>query len=348
MDEEKKDKLEEKVENQEEKAEEVKTEETVDQSKVEETALEENKESAETISEENKKEEVSEESKENSLNENNEEIEAEETLNGDSKTEEYVPEQLDDDDFEKEKEKEKADKKAKKEAKKLAKKEEKTNGVSDEENGQAVNKKISSPKMILIIVLILASIGVILAYFAINFNKPENVANDFIIYFNKGEWKNAEETIDWQGFLTLALIDDEAQTDTEEDTDNESQVAVANYMDYDSRYETIYKDLEDKGLNEIVDYIEEARSNVETIMGATLEGSTIKIDKISSVEKIEKTKSLYKIKADITVTGGEQKQSNTVEMYVAKKDGKFKLVGGYLPTLVYQTFIYYQYLSANY
>lgn len=336
MDEEKKDNLEEKVEkveNVSENATETKVEETsVEENKTEEVVAEENKEKVEESEE--KKDEASDEEKVEEKPDATEENKIEEK----SETEEFVPEQLEDEDFEKEKEQAKAEKKAKK----LAKKE---NGITDEENGQVKSKKSSPVKMIVIIVLILASIGVIAAYFVINLNKPENAINDFVIYFNKSEWKSVDETIDWQGFLTLALIDDNAQTEADA---NETEAVLANYMDYDTKYKTVYDELEEKGYGEIVDLIKAGQNDIETILEAMLSGAQLKVEKIISAEKIEKTESLYKIKTDISVTSGEDKETNTVEIYVAKKDGKYKIVGGYLPTLVYQSFIYYQYISANY
>lgn len=347
MDEEKKDNLEEKVEKEEnvsENATETKVEESTKESKVEETV----KETEEVVAEENKeKVEESEEKKEETSDEekSEEKVDATEENKTEEKSEseEFVPEQLEDEDFEKEREQAKAEKKAKK----LAKKEQKENGITDEENGQVKNKKSSPVKMIVIIVLILASIGVIAAYFVINLNKPENVINDFVIYFNKSEWKSVDETIDWQGFLTLALIDDNAQEEAETDAD-ETEAVLANYMDYDAKYKTVYDELEEKGYGEIVDLIKAGQGDIETILEAMLSGAQLKVEKVLSAEKIEKTESLYKIKTDISVTSGEDKETNTVEIYVAKKDGKYKIVGGYLPTLVYQSFIYYQYISANY
>lgn len=365
MDEEKKDNLEEKVENNEEvisnenkeitETNENKetVEEKVETSNKENTDLEEKNEETEKVeSIEEKTENVASEDEpketETVVEESNSEEKNEESSEKDEfkkepaeekaeekSEEEFVPEQLDDDEFEKEKEQAKADKKAKK----LAKKEQK-------ENGQT--KKKSRAKLLLIIALIIASIGVIAAYFIINLNKPENVVNDFSIYFNKADWKSLEETIDWQGFLTLALIDDEATAGVE--LGSEDEVVVANYMDYDARYKTVYEDLEKADLKAIGDFIKQCSENAESILGLVFDNVTMKINKISSVEKIENTESLYKIKADVAfVEDGNEAETQTIDIYVAKNgEQQYKIVGGQLPMYVYNAFILYvQYFSAS-
>lgn len=240
---------------------------------------------------------------------------------------EYVPEQLEDEEFEKEKaekkklkEQKKAEKKAKKEK---IKKEEIAEDEEMEENNTGKSKKkiITIIAIILILAIIIAGI---IVYFIINKNKPENIIYDCASYFNDKNWDEFINCIDFKGYYALGYLG------TEE------------FTKFDESYNEI-EDIEDyKDYNEFMNTFMPYKKD---IFDASFKDVTINIDKIISVNKIENTKSLYKVKANITLSDKEQSQTNAVDFYVTKVDKKFKIVEGFFPYLVYTQFSdYFNYI----
>lgn len=102
----------------------------------------------------------------------------------------YVPEQLDDNDFEKEKVEEKIARKNKK----------------FEMNKKQVTKIIS-----LVLVIALIGIGIYLYLNPIQKKStaPEQFAKDFCSYFNSGNWNKLNNLLDFKGFYILGYVLDE-------------------------------------------------------------------------------------------------------------------------------------------
>ena len=115
----------------------------------------------------------------------------------------FVPEQLDDDDFEKEK----------LEAKKL-KKERKINKfqseISDDEenNHRTFNKKkiTNIVTIILVIALVIAGAVWYVMPHEKKVSEPEQATKDFCAYFNSGNWKKINEFLDLKGYYILGAV----------------------------------------------------------------------------------------------------------------------------------------------
>ena len=239
----------------------------------------------------------------------------------DEEKKEIIPEQPEDNDFEKEKEE---IKKAKKE-KKLEKK--KKEVIEYDESGNVIKKKGSKKTVITIIVvlaIIALIIGGIVAYFVINLNKPENIISDFEKYFNNGQWSETIKCVDIKGLYTLANLDE------------------SKYTEFDKAYEEAEQD---ETYIELKEEIERLKDKEESGFSTIFGGSSIKIGKVTSVEKIENTKSLYRIKVEITINGNEQELTDIYDIYVTKIDKKYKMVGGELPALIINAYQYIDYMN---
>lgn len=234
---------------------------------------------------------------------------------------EFIPEQPEDNDFEKEKEELK---KAKKE-KKLEKK--KKEVIEYDESGNVIKKK-NSKKIVITIIIVLAIIaliiGGIVAYFVINLNKPENIISDFEKYFNNGQWSETIKCVDIKGLYTLANLDE------------------SKYTEFDKAYEEAEKD---EMYIQLKEEIESLKDKEEKGFSTLFGGSSIKLGKVTSVEKIENTKSLYRIKVEITINGNEQELTDLYDIYVAKIDKQYKMVGGELPALIINAYQYIDYMN---
>ena len=270
--------------------------------------------------EEELKENIDSEKKENNTDNS--------TNNKTSENDVYIPEQLEDEEFEKEKNKikeEKAEKKAKKQSAK--------ENIVDVKDKKAYFKKrkqriITIAIIVAIIVFILVGIAGYLIY---AINRPENAIEDFVSYINEEDWNNAMNQIDMQGYMTMSLIDLESQEDSS-----------ISYTDYESKYDNVYNELEDMGYGQIIDILEYGEENNVEILENLFAETSFVVNSIDNVERIGDTR-LYKITVNLTITddtGTYSDETETYEMYVAKKDGEYKIVGGTFPAIIYY---YYQY-----
>ena len=274
--------------------------------------------------EEELKENIDSEKKENNTDNS--------TNNKTSENDVYIPEQLEDEEFEKEKNKIKEEKAAKK-AEKKAKKQSAKENIVDVKDKKAYFKKrkqriITIAIIVAIIVFILVGIAGYLIY---AINRPENVIEDFVSYVNEEDWTNAMNQIDMQGYMTMSLIDLESQEDSS-----------ISYTDYESKYDNVYNELEDMGYGQIIDILEYGEENNVEILENLFAETSFVVNSIDNVERIGDTR-LYKITVNLTITddtGTYSDETETYEMYVAKKDGEYKIVGGTFPAIIYY---YYQY-----
>lgn len=260
-----------------------------------------------------------------------------------SEQDSYVPEQLDDDEFEKEKEKKKAAKAAKK-AEKKAKKQKEELELDENVNPKKTKmKKSEKITIILVIIIILAIIGGVAGYLIFALNRPENAVKDFTSYISEENWTEADNLIDMQGYLTMLLIASES---------NSSDTSNVSYIDYENKYDNAIADLEkmfsEKGysmdFNKILEYGKEHKDEYyKEIFG----NAAIKFES-ANVERIGKT-SLYKVTATLTLSakdGSQADETTSYEMYVAKKDGKYQVVGGQFVELVFSYYYYYYSLDS--
>lgn len=274
--------------------------------------------------EEELKENIDSEKKENNTDNS--------TNNKTSENDVYIPEQLEDEEFEKEKNKIKEEKAAKK-AEKKAKKQSAKENIVDVKDKKAYFKKrkqriITIAIIVAIIVFILVGIAGYLIY---AINRPENAIEDFVSYINEEDWNNAMNQIDMQGYMTMSLIDLESQEDSS-----------ISYTDYESKYDNVYNELEDMGYGQIIDILEYGEENNVEILENLFAETSFVVNSIDNVERIGDTR-LYKITVNLTITddtGTYSDKTETYEMYVAKKDGEYKIVGGTFPAIIYY---YYQY-----
>lgn len=262
----------------------------------------------------------------------------------DETTNEYVPEQLDDDDFEKEKSKLKAEKEAKKalkKAEKAKKKADEKEVLLDEEGNPIKRKRKKSEKITIavIIVVILAVIIGIAGFLIYSLNRPENVIIDFLSYVNEEDWDSAINLIDMQGYLTMTLIDLESEDDSN-----------VSYIDYENKYDTVFDELADLGYDEISSSLEYGKENNSDIMSSLFSETTLTVEEVEDVERIGDT-DLYRVAVSIRAsddTGTYSDETASYDTYVSKMDGEYKMVGGTFPAMIYYYYEYYYAYSSYY
>jgi hypothetical protein len=239
------------------------------------------------------------------------------------------PEQLEDEDFEKEKNEKKRLKEEKKQAKKQLKKKEKNDndidndiGISDDEAGikddikSTENKKRKLKKyipIILVVIIVLLVIAGIVVYVkngengTFN-NKPESVIDNFCAYINSGDSKKALEYVDFKSYYILYTLD------------------VEDYTKFDETYSEFDESSED--YQYFVDTIDECKNIDSDVYTEILEDYKISLGSVQSVTRIQDTEDLYLIKADLEFSYNGQEESETCSIYVNKIDGQYKIVYG--------------------
>ena len=273
-----------------------------------------------------------EELKENIDSEKKENNTENSTNNETSESNVYIPEQLEDEDFEKEKDNLKAEKAAKK-AEKKAKKQSSKNNLVDIKDKKAYFKK-RKQKIITIAIIVAIAVFILVGiagYLIYVINRPENAIEDFVSYINEEDWNNAMNQIDMQGYMTMSLIDLESQEDSS-----------VSYTDYESKYDNVYNELDDMGYGQLMDVIEYGEENKVEILESLFSETSFVVNSFESVERIGDT-NLYKITVNLTIrddTGTYSDETETYEMYVARRDGEYKIVSGTFPAII---FYYYQY-----
>ena len=204
----------------------------------------------------------------------------------------FVPEQLDDNDFEKEKME-----------KKKAKKEE----------GFKLNKQVvkhTSVKIVSIL-LIIAFIGLGI-YLYLNpiqrkSTAPEKAAKDFCAYLNAGNWKKVNDLIDFKGFYVLGAVLDEAEY---------TKFDIA-YKNLDEEDETYIKFMETANILTSLDD--------EDLDSVSIQ---IRIKNIEACNKIQSTDTLYKLRVNFDYIYDGQAENMTDVIYLSNASGEYKMVYG--------------------
>jgi hypothetical protein len=243
------------------------------------------------------------------------------------------PEQLEDEDFEKEK----AEKKRlKKKVKEVNAQDDLDSSISDDESGildeDAKNKKSKKSKkyisIIAIIILVIAVIAGVVYYIkggkqTISENKPESALDNFCAYFNSADIKNILNYIDFKGYYIF-----------------NTELEAEDYPNFDSVYENF--DETDETYQSYLEFLEECEATDESVYNTAMQEVKIALSKIQSVTKIQDTKNLYLVKADVVISVENQEDTTYTEsIYVAKIDGQYKMVYGYFPDIIYSLFYYY-------
>ena len=217
----------------------------------------------------------------------------------------FVPEQLDDVDFEKEKT----------EAKRLKKERRLNKTISDDEGNNQVTVDKNKIKNIIFIIL---AIGLIAfgIYFYLNpiekkASEPEQVAKDFCTYFNGGNWKEVKNIIDFKGFYTLSY-------------------SIGTESEF-TKYDKVYKDVEEEAdyssYSETMDILTSVDNDtLDEVVSTQLQ--QIRLTQIQSCNKIQGTDSLYRIIAnyEYIVNGAAEAYSGAI--YVSNASGEYKIVYG--------------------
>ena len=218
----------------------------------------------------------------------------------------FIPEQLEDNDFEKEK-------KLKKEGKL------KSQVSEDEEN---LTKKFDKKKIfnVVAVLLVILFIGFEIVWYAMygklwtfsidkkNNSEPETIVEEFCSYFNDGNWKKVNENMDFKGYYVLTQVLEEA-----------------NYPKFDSTYKSL-EEL-DENYSKYKEYIEQV-SNIDEEALENLNSFKINIKEIQACNKIQGTSSLYKLRINYEYVVSGQKENMTGIVYVSNASGKYKVVGG--------------------
>jgi len=251
----------------------------------------------------------------------------------------YIPQQLEDDEFEKEKEELKKQKEIEKNIKKQKRKlnkEKKQDKIEYDEEGNIILKPVKNKKKIIItiiicILLVAIIIGGVVGYIIMHLSKPENIINDFTTYFNSQNWDEMIETIDFKSYYTLNFYLAESK-----------DIAYSRGMEYHgdfTQYDSAYNSIDnDEAYLAYKENINSLLTQKDFIFDEYFSDININIDEILKVEKVENTKNLYRISVKITVSAASQSSSESATIYVAKVDNEYKIVAGDFPDLIHGIF----------
>ena len=242
----------------------------------------------------------------------------------------FIPEQLEDNDFEKERQEQKQLKKSQKNNKQ----------ISDDEEAsvKTVNKKkiLNVLAVILIIAFIIFEIVWYVIYgklwtFAPKSKKttePEQLAEDFCEYFNDENWKKINESMDFKGYYVLgSVLQDDAY-----------------YPNFDKEYEKL-----DENDEEFASYLKtvEILKNIDEEILDDVAKIKIDLKSIDSCNKIQGTDTLYRLRVTFDYIYNGETQSVTNIIFISNASGEYKMVyGEWMQTVL----SYYQsiYLQTNY
>ncbi|MBR1540564.1 MAG: hypothetical protein IJ629_05330 [Clostridia bacterium] len=207
----------------------------------------------------------------------------------DKKKDYFVPEQLDDNDFEKEK----------KEAKK-ARKEKKF-----ELNRKQIIKIVS---IIVVVALIIAGVYLYLNPVPKKSTAPEQTAKTFCTYFNNGRWSKLNELMDFKGYYVLGAVLEEADY---------TQFDKA-YQKVDEKDETYSKYI--SSIKYLINLDEDALSSFADIQ--------IRLNSIEACNLIQGTETLYKLRVNFDYIYDGQAENVTEAIYISNASGEYKVVFG--------------------
>ena len=222
----------------------------------------------------------------------------------------FVPEQLDDNDFEKEKLEEKKNKK---------------------QNKTKLSK--SKVKNIILIILVICLIAFGVYWYVTPHEKkasePEQVVKDFCAYLNSGNWNKVNELMDFKGYYTLgAVLEEESE-----------------YVKFDASYRKLSDS--DETYNNFVDNMNVLMSIDEETLNSIAQ-IQVQINNIQSCNKIQGTDTLYRIIADFNYTENGDVQSVKGVVFVSNISGEYKIVYGDLIGTVLNYYQTIYMLQSNY
>ncbi len=200
----------------------------------------------------------------------------------------FVPEQLDDNDFEKEK---------------------------IEEKKQRKENKISKAKVknIILIVLAICLIAFGVYWYVTPHEKkataPEQAAKDFCAYLNSGNWEKVNELMDFKGYYTLGAI-----------LQNESE-----YTKFDTAYKNI--DETDSSYSSYLETLE-LLTNIDKETLNSVAKLQIKLNNIQSCNKIQGTDTLYRLIVNFDYIIDGDSQTATGVLFISNASGEYKMVFG--------------------
>ena len=236
----------------------------------------------------------------------------------------FVPEQLDDDDFEKEK----------LETKKMKKNKSK---ISNDEEKKFDKKKLFN---ILAVILVVAFIVFEIVWYAIygklwtftsngkKASEPEQAAKDFCTYLNNGDWKKVNESMDLKGYYILGGV-------------------LKDTSDY-PKFDVAYKNLEeDENYNSYLKSVETLQ-NIDKEKLNEVEKIKIDLKSIDYCNKIQGTDTLYKLRVTFDYIYNGERDSVTNVIFISNASGEYKIVyGEWLETVLnYYQSVYV--LNSNY
>lgn len=183
----------------------------------------------------------------------------------------------------------------------------------EEQEKKSKGKKVKKVLIILLIILLLSGIG-IGAFFIIQKGSPTKVVEDFVGYFNSGDFESMFGTIDLKGFYTVSTLA------------LENENLEPDYTKFDSEYEKL-KDTDEA--KEIVDMFAEID---KSILKDYYTGYSITLTSVNDPVLIQNTKNLYKITANVDIIDNSGATTSAkVDFYANKVDKEYKIVYGDLP-----------------
>lgn len=213
------------------------------------------------------------------------------------------PEQLEDNDFEKEK---------------LENKKGYKSLISDdEENGKKqINKRFIINIIMIIIAIILVIIGIV--YYVNPHDKkataPEKAIQNFCKYFNNQDIDEASDLIDSKGYYVLSSLETSA------------------YPKFDSYYKNSDElfSQEENGVE--IDFDDQEKylnSYIKSAIEVTSSGLRLSVKNIDSCNLIQGTKGLYKLRVNFEYDNGTGKLGQLTDVvYVSNNSGEYKIIAG--------------------
>lgn len=197
---------------------------------------------------------------------------------------------------------------------------EKEQEAKKEKNGKA--KKII---LIILAIILIAGIG-LAVFFVVKMGSPEKTIEDFVGYFNSGDFENVMGTMDLKGFYAISMLG------------LENSEGTVDYTKFDSKYAEL------KDTDDCKDFIDTLSKIDKASVKEYFKGYTLKITSMKEPVKIQNTEALYKITANVDLVSSEgETSSDEAIFYVAKIDGKYKIVNGDLPGSVIYAMILLEY-----
>lgn len=143
---------------------------------------------------------------------------------------------------------------------------------------------------------------------------PKEAVEEFLGYIEKGKFSKASDLVDWT--LSYKTYDDGYYLDYEE------------IEDMSSREKREYEDDNEADIESAENYFESYETSIDE-----LDSFKIKVD-IDDAEKVEGTKKIYKVEAEVEMKGKEDRRDDentkedTITFYVMKDDGECKIING--------------------